>query len=106
MAAEGLVDFDELRERLAAVEDTRKTAEEELRALRRRTEHLAQLELDRDGLLETYAELVPEAIGDLEPDERRRAYRMIGLEARLGPDGSLDISGDVVNFSRLEISRS
>ncbi len=61
MAAEGLIDFDELRARLAALEDTRKTAEEELRALRRRTDHLAQLERDRDGLLETYAELLPEA---------------------------------------------
>jgi flagellar motility protein MotE (MotC chaperone) len=106
MAAEGLIDFDELRARLAAVEDTRKTAEEELRALRRRTEHLAQLERDRDGLLETYAELVPEAIDALGPEERRRAYRMIGLEARLARDGSLEISGDVVSFSKVGISRS
>lgn len=41
MAAEGLIDFDELR------------------ALRRRTDNLAQLERDRDGLLESYAELMP-----------------------------------------------
>ena len=39
MAAEGLVDLEELRTRLAALEDTRKTAEQELRALQRRTEH-------------------------------------------------------------------
>jgi hypothetical protein len=106
MAAEGLIDFEELRARLAALEDARKAAEDALRALRRRTEHLAQLERDRDGLLETYAELVPEAIDALGAEDRRRAYRIIGLEARLAPDGSLEISGDVVRFSRLEISRS
>ena len=106
MAAEGLIDFDELRARLAALEDTRKTAERELHALQRRTEHLAQLERDRDSLLETYAELVPEAIDALGPEDRRRTYRMIGLEARLAPKGSLEISGDVMSFGKVGISRS
>jgi hypothetical protein len=44
MAAEGLIDFEELRARLAVLEETRKTAEQELRALQHRAEHLAQLE--------------------------------------------------------------
>jgi site-specific DNA recombinase len=51
MAAERLIDFDELRTRLAALEDTRNTAERELRALRHRAERLAQLQRDRDSLL-------------------------------------------------------
>jgi hypothetical protein len=29
---------------------------------------------------------------------------MIGMEAHLAPDGSLEVSGDVMNFSKLEIS--
>ena len=33
MAAEGLIDFEELRTQLAALEETRKTAEQELQAL-------------------------------------------------------------------------
>ena len=106
MAAEGLIDFNELRMRLSTLEDTRKMAEEELHALQRRTEHLAQLERDRDGLLESYADLMPEAIDALEPDERRRVYRMIRLEYHLGPDGSGELSGDVMCFSNLEISSS
>ncbi len=65
MAAEGLIDFEELRARLATLENARKTAERELHALHRRTEHLAQLEHDRDGLLESYADLVPETIDAL-----------------------------------------
>jgi site-specific DNA recombinase len=104
IAAEGLIDFEELRAQLAALEDTRQTAERELQALRHRTEHLAQLERDRDSLLEHYAGLLPEAIDALEPDERQHVYRMIRLEAHVAPDGSLEISGDVVSFSKLEIS--
>jgi len=38
MVAERLINFEELRTRLAALEDTRKTTERELRALRHRTE--------------------------------------------------------------------
>jgi site-specific DNA recombinase len=106
MAAEGLMDFEELRTRLAALADTRNTAEQELRALQRRTEHLAQLERDRDSLLESYADLMPEAIDALGPDERRRVYKMIGLEAHLASDGSFELSGDVMSFSKLGISSS
>jgi hypothetical protein len=93
-----------LRARLAALDDARKTAEQELRALQHRAEHLAQLERDRDSLLESYAGLVPEAIDALVSEERYRAYRIIGLEVHLAPDGSLELSGDVVSFSRMEIS--
>jgi hypothetical protein len=49
MAAEGLIDFEKLRTRLAAIEDMPKTAERELEAQQRRTEHLAQPERDRDS---------------------------------------------------------
>jgi DNA repair exonuclease SbcCD ATPase subunit len=105
-AAEGLTDFEELRTRLAALEDTRNTAEQVLRTLQRRTEHLAQLERDRDSLLESYADLMPEAIDALGSEERHRAYRIIGLEVHLTPKGSFEISGDVIGFSKLEVSSS
>ena len=104
MAAEGLVDFDELRTRLATFEDTRKTAEQELRALQHRTERLAQLERDRDMLLESYAGAMPEKIDALRSEERHQVYKMIGMEVHLAPDGSFDLSGDVISFSKLEIS--
>ena len=104
MAAEGLIDFDELRTRLTALEDTRKTAERELHALQRRAEHLAQLERDRDSLLESYTGLLPEAIDALGSEERHRVYRMIGMEVHLAPDGSFELSGDVVSFSKLGLS--
>jgi len=104
MAAERLIDFEELRTRLAALEDTRKAAERELRTMQRRTARLAQLERDRDSLLESYAGLLPEAIDALGSEERHRVYRMIGLEAHLASDGSFEISGDVMSFSKMRIS--
>jgi hypothetical protein len=72
--------------------------------LHRRPEHLAQLERDRDGLIESYADLVPEAIDALGSAERHRAYRIIGPEAHLAPNGSFELSGDVMSFSKPEIS--
>jgi hypothetical protein len=104
MAAERLIEFEELRTRLAALEDTRKTAERELRTLQHCRERLAQLEHDRDDLLNSYAGALPEAIDVLEPEERHRVYRMIGLEARLAPDRSFELSGDVMSFSKVGIS--
>jgi hypothetical protein len=47
---------------------------------------------------------MPEMIDALEPEERHRVYRMMRLEVHLTPDGSLEISGDVMNFSKPEIS--
>ena len=106
MAAEGLVDFEELRTRLAALEHTRKTAEQELHALQHRTDRLAQLKHDRDSLLESYAGLMPKAIDALGSEERHRVYRMIGMEVYLAPDGSFELSGDVMDFSKIGTSSS
>ena len=72
--------------------------------MQRRREHLAQPERDSDSLLEIYADLVPEAIDAVETEERRRVYKIIGLEVRLASDGSFEVSGDVMSFSKPEIS--
>jgi len=47
---------------------------------------------------------MPEAINALGSQERYRLYRMIGMEAQLAADGSFELSGDVMSFSRMEIS--
>jgi len=67
MAAAGLIDFDELRERLAAMEDERRDTERTLEASRHRTEHLERLEQNRRVLLEEYAGAMPEKLADLPP---------------------------------------
>jgi chromosome segregation ATPase len=106
LAADGVMGRDELRAKLAALEETRETAERELDALRRRTERLERLERDRDGLIETYASLVPEAIDALGSEGRHRVYKMMGLKALLGADGALGLSGEVIGFPKNGISSS
>ena len=58
--------------KLAALEETRQTARRGLCALEGRTERLRAFERDREALLENYAEMMPEALRSLEPEERHR----------------------------------
>src|SRR5215210_3853325 len=71
-AAKGHMTDEELDEALAELEETRVTAEEELVAIRGRKEILEELERDRDALLNSYAQMTPEALDNLTPGERRR----------------------------------
>lgn len=99
MAAAGLIDFDELRERLAGIERERQDTERALEITRRRTEHLEQLEQNRNVLLEEYAGAMPEVLDDLLPEDRHQVYRMLRLRAVLAPSGDLEMSGDVMPAS-------
>lgn len=103
MAAEGLIDFEELRARLSALEETRKIAERKVRTLQHHTECLKKLKRDRDNLLESYSGLIPEVIDTLGSEERHQIYKMIHMKAYLKAEGSLELSGDVMNFSNLVI---
>jgi site-specific DNA recombinase len=93
MAAEGLITLDELRAKLAGLEETRTTARRELESLSQRREKLAELERDRDTLLEHYAGMVPEALDELTPEERHRIYEMLRLRAVATLDGTIEVTG-------------
>src|SRR5215204_415244 len=93
MAAEGLIDFDELRAKLATLEETRKTARRELEALESRDKKLAELECNSDALLERYTALVPEALEVLDAEERHQLYNMLRLRVTTENDGALAMSG-------------
>jgi hypothetical protein len=80
MAASALITFDELRSRLSELEETRRTAESELAALRNHQEHVQQMEQDRDALLESHMRIAPEALESLAPKERHQLYKMLRLE--------------------------
>jgi site-specific DNA recombinase len=99
MAAAALIDFDELRERLAGLEDERKDSERALQATQRRAEHLENLQQNRNVLIEEYAGAVPNRLGALAPEERHRVYRLMRLRVVLAPSGDLEMSGDVVPAS-------
>jgi hypothetical protein len=85
--------FDELKAKLAALEETGQTARRELAALEGRAERLRALERDRETLLQNYAEMVPEALGALEPEECHRVYNMLRLRTVAFPDGTMEVSG-------------
>ena len=87
IAAESLINFDELRTKLAALEETRKTARQELAAVEGRREQLAELE--RDRILVEYVGMVPEALDTLSAEERHQGYKMLRLRVFAYPDGSL-----------------
>jgi DNA repair exonuclease SbcCD ATPase subunit len=65
--AEGIITLEELRSKLAVLEEARKTAQRELEALRHGQERLAQLEHDKETLLEYYESIIPEASTPLPP---------------------------------------
>jgi hypothetical protein len=93
MAAEGLITLDELRTKLAGLEETRKTAERELAVLKGRREQLEALERDTEAVLETYARMAPEALESLSPEERHQFYKILRLRVVVQPDGSTPVSG-------------
>ena len=90
--AAGLMTLEELASKLARLEETRRVAEAELKALEAREERLRELETDRDALIASYAERVPEALDRLSAEERTRVYRMLRLEVRPDLEG-YEVSG-------------
>jgi site-specific DNA recombinase len=90
--ASGLMTLEELGEKLKDLEDTRKAAEAELEALTAHKERLGELEKDRDALVASYAEMVPEALGELSGEVRNRIYRMMRLEVICSAQG-YEVSG-------------
>jgi len=92
-AAKGHMTDEELDEALAELEETRITAEEELAAIRGRKEILEELERDRDALLESYAQMTPEGLDALTPEERRRVYGMLRLRVEVFADGHMEARG-------------
>jgi len=93
MFASDAMTLDELRSKLDALEETRKTARRKLAALASWSESLQTLERDKELLLESYATRAPEALADLKPEERRTVYSMLGLRVEALPDKSLRVRG-------------
>ena len=91
--AEGLITLDELRAKLADLEETRSVALRELETLRSRREQIEQLEHDADTLLEHYAGMVPEALDTLTSEERHRVYKTMRLKVLVFADRSVEVTG-------------
>ena len=101
LAAKGLMTIEELSARLEELEASRRTASDELEAIRRRAERLERLEQDRDALMEFYAGAVPERLERLGPKERRRIYGRLRLELWARSDGTLEARGVLLEGLRV-----
>jgi hypothetical protein len=93
MAAEGLITFDELRVKLAALEADRETAHRELETLARRQQRIERLEEDAEEVMRSYAGMLPEKLRTLDAKARHEVYRMLQLRVAAYPDGTLLASG-------------
>jgi DNA repair exonuclease SbcCD ATPase subunit len=93
MAAEGLITFDELRTKLATLQETCETARRELATLEDRCNSLKDLEHDAVTLLESYARMVPEALDNLDAEERNHVYKLLRLKVSAYQDGTLEVNG-------------
>ncbi len=69
------------------MDESRKTAERELAALRHRQEEVEQLERDRNTLLASWSAAVPGDPDRLTPEGRNEIYRTLRLEMRPREEG-------------------
>ncbi len=90
MAAEGLISFDELRTKLAGLDDARQAARRELDALSERRARLAELEGDRADLLGSYSEKASAGLDLFSPEERHRTYKKLRLVVLVRPNPDRD----------------
>ena len=92
----GILAREELRDKLAELQEARETAEKELMTPEGRKEHVERLEHDRNTLMEHYAGMVPKSLDNLSPEERNQIYKMLHIEVLAYPDKSLRVSGILV----------
>jgi septal ring factor EnvC (AmiA/AmiB activator) len=93
LAADGLMDREELRAKLAGLEERREAVRREMDALAARKERLEELERNKEELLEYYAAMAPESLAELSGEERHRVYQTLRLCVRAHSDGSLEVIG-------------
>jgi hypothetical protein len=91
MAADGLIPIDELRAKLAELEETRELAQLEI--LKERRSRMRELERNADVLLKDYAGMAPETFSGLVPEERRPIFKILRLRVRVQPSAILEVSG-------------
>ncbi len=84
--------FEELRIKITKIDNSRRAAERELEALQNPKELIGELEADRDALLDSLADVAPDALNSLAPEERHHVYKMLKLRvaeaASAGSQGS------------------
>ena len=102
LVAKGHMSEEELEKTLAALNEVRRTAGRKLEAIGERWEEIERPEHDRDALLASWSEAVPEDLNRLTPEERSDPYRTPRLEGSPAGEG-YEVTGP---FCSLEPSSS
>jgi site-specific DNA recombinase len=87
---EGKLEVERYESRVSQIKQSRKTIEEELGRIKNRVAHIEHLEHNRDTLLSHYSRIAAERLDELEPEERNRVYKMMGLTVLAYADGNLE----------------
>ncbi len=82
---------EELRSKLAELDETIRLAEAEMEKLRHHEERIRVMEEAGEELIERYARLIPEELDDLSPAKRRRIYQMLQVIVMVPKEGEIRI---------------
>ena len=85
--AAGFMTLQELGLKLEELENGRREAERELMVLRNHQQRVEELKKDRDVLLQSMSEMMPDALEELTDEEKNRLYQMLRLEVRPSEEG-------------------
>jgi site-specific DNA recombinase len=92
----------DLKARLAELEQECQVAERELESLRLRAQDIADLERDRDALLETYAGASDEALDSLTPEQRHSLYKSLRIGVLAHADDTTEIIlGNLLSYDEV-----
>ena len=106
LAADSLMSKDELRAKLAELEDEKTTAEKALADIDDRRERIEELERDRAALLESYRQqALTGGLALFTPEQRHAMYRRMRLVVRVGPGGipAVDAGPDSFNAGTYKV---
>ena len=106
LAARGFLTFDELGDKLAALEETRSMARQELELLKGRRACLDDLKRDGDTVLEAYANVTLKVLVELTPEERNSLYKILKVRVVVRDDGTPEVSGLFCSDLELPSARS
>ena len=89
--AEGLMTREELRTKLAELDEAIGMVEGEIEKLRSHEERIRTMEEAGEELIERYAKLIPEELQNLPPAEKRRIYQTLQISILVPQDGEIKI---------------
>ena len=91
MAAEELITFEELRERLEGLDEAKKTAQSELESISLHRQRLEELERGAEDLVRQYATIIPETLDAISPEEKHQIYKTLKMKVLVNIEGSIAV---------------